>query len=102
MADSKEKGKKGESKMKNWRNKPIWIGALIGFIFGFINPWIIQIKPIYPVISTYYLELIGTKFSGGNWHLISYIPLFILIWSIIGSIIGYLINKLLAKRSKNV
>lgn len=82
------------------KKKILFIGGYLGFLFGLFNPWIIQIGPLY-TFGVYYLKIFGTKFEGGNWHLISYIPIFILIWTIIGLIIVYLIKKLFEKKGGN-
>lgn len=91
--------------------KVIWIGSFIGGIFGFLSPLLIQTETINFIcprinalpyshtkcVGNFYLSLFGTTFSGGNWHLIFYDPVFITTGMFIGSFIGFIIYNLKRK-----
>lgn len=70
-----------------FRNKYAWLGASIGFLFSFFSGFLI------PNIWEWFLALLGTKSSGGNWGYFIYVPLYTLLWTLLGILAGFVIYK---------
>lgn len=97
------------AKKKKKSNLPIWLGGVIGGIFGLLSPFLsnsqfinslflcprIAGTPQYftQCVGDFYLGLFGLSNTGGGWGIIPLLPLIILIWALVGSLIGLLIKE---------